>query len=57
MAGCGRERLLRVCPVETQLNIIDHLGASGIGVVRDVALGLEPRNFGQVTPQQWTEIA
>jgi maleate isomerase len=53
----GMKNVVLLTPYKSNKNIIDYLNASGIGVVRDVAMGLEARNFGQVTPQQWTELA
>ena len=38
-------------------SIVDYLNAAGIDVVRDVALKLEPLDFGSVTPAQWTKFA
>jgi len=38
-------------------SIVDYLNAAGIDVVRDVALKLEPLDFGSVTPAQWTKLA
>jgi maleate cis-trans isomerase len=51
------KNVVLLSPYKSNKNVIDYLNACGIGVVRDVAMGLEARNFGQVTPQQWTELA
>jgi maleate isomerase len=51
------KNVVLLTPYMSNKTIIDYLDASGIGVVRDVAMGLEARNFGEVTPQQWTELA
>jgi len=53
----GMKNVVLLSPYKSNKNVIDYLNASGIGVVRDMAMGLEARNFGQVTPQQWTELA
>jgi maleate isomerase len=38
-------------------DIIGYLRAIGCAVVRDVALGLTPAGFEEVTPQRWLELA
>jgi maleate isomerase len=53
----GMKNVVLLTPYKSNKNIIDYLNASGIGVTRDVALGLEGKDFGAVTPQQWTELA
>jgi maleate cis-trans isomerase len=53
----GIKRLALLTPYLSNKPIIDYLGASGIEVVRDVALKLEPLDFGTVTPAQWTALA
>ena len=53
----GIKNVVLLTPYRSNKNIIDYLNASGIGVVRDVALALAPMDFGKVTPQQWTELA
>jgi len=53
----GMKNVVLLTPYKSNKNIIDYLNASGIGVVRDAAMGLEGRNYGKVTPQQWTELA
>ena len=53
----GMTKVVLLTPYKTNKNIIDYLAASGIGVVRDVALAKAPMEFGKVTPQEWTELA
>ncbi len=57
LQGLGMKKVVLLSPYKSNKNIIDYLGASGIGVVRDVAMGLEAGYFGRVSPQQWTELA
>jgi maleate isomerase len=44
-------------PYKSNNNVIEYLNASSIGVVRDVAMGVEVGYFGRVSAQQWTELA
>jgi maleate isomerase len=53
----GMKKVVLLTPYKSNKNAIDYLDASGIGVVRDVAMSLEVGCFGQVTPPQWTELA
>jgi maleate isomerase len=53
----GMKRVVLLTPYKSNKPVIDYLTASGITVVRDVALKLEPMNFGGVTPQQWADLA
>jgi maleate isomerase len=53
----GMKNVVLLTPYKSNKTVIDYLNASGIGVVRDVAMGLEGRYFGEVTPQQWTKLA
>jgi maleate cis-trans isomerase len=53
----GMTKVVLLTPYKTNKNIIDYLAASGIGVVRDVALAKAPMEFGKVTPKEWTELA
>jgi maleate cis-trans isomerase len=53
----GMKSVVLLTPYKSNTAIVDFLNASGIGVVRDVALAKAPMAFGAVTPQQWTELA
>jgi maleate cis-trans isomerase len=44
-------------PYKSNKPIVDYLTAAGVAVVQDVALKLEARNFGDVTPQDWAKLA
>jgi maleate cis-trans isomerase len=51
------KRVTLLTPYRSNRAIIDYLNASGVEVVRDVALKLAPMDFGTITPAQWTELA
>jgi maleate isomerase len=53
----GMKNVVLLTPYQSNTNVIHYLNAYGIAVVRNVAMGLEARHFGDVTPQQWTELA
>jgi maleate cis-trans isomerase len=53
----GLKRLTLLTPYQSNRSIIEYLKASGIEVVRDVALKLAPLDFGNVTPTQWANLA
>lgn len=53
----GIRRLVLLTPYKSNKPVIDYLVASGFTVVRDVAMSLEPQDFGAVTPAQWTQMA
>ncbi len=53
----GIKRLALLTPYQSNKPVIDYLTASGFTVVRDVAMKLEAKDFGTVTPAQWTQMA
>ena len=53
----GIKRLVLLTPYKSNKPVIDYLSASGFTVVRDVAMALEPKVFGSVTPTQWARMA
>ena len=53
----GLKRVTLLTPYQSNKSIIDYLNASGVAVVRDVALKREPHDFGKVTPAEWTALA
>jgi maleate cis-trans isomerase len=57
LQALGLKRVALLTPYRSNKPIIDYLAAAGIEVVRDVALKLEPLDFGTVTPAQWTKLA
>jgi maleate cis-trans isomerase len=57
MQMLGMTKVVLLTPYESNKPVIDYLAAAGVSVVRDVALGLEAKDFGSVTPRQWAELA
>jgi maleate cis-trans isomerase len=57
LQALGLKRVALLTPYKSNKSIIDYLNAAGIAVVRDVALKLEPLDFGTVTPAQWAALA
>jgi maleate isomerase len=53
----GMKSVLLLTPYKSNKNVIEYLNASGIGVARDVAMGVEVGHFGRVSAQQWTALA
>ena len=57
LQALGLKRVTLLTPYQSNKSIIDYLNASGVEVVRDVALKRAPLDFGKVTPAQWTALA
>jgi maleate cis-trans isomerase len=57
LQALGLKRVALLTPYKSNKSIIDYLNAAGVAVVRDVALKLEPLDFGTVTPAQWAALA
>jgi maleate cis-trans isomerase len=53
----GLKRLIVLSPYQTNDNVIRYLTAGGFTILHDVALKLEPLEFGSVTPQRWAALA
>jgi len=53
----GMKKVVLLTPYQSNKAVIDYLTAAGIEVVADVALKLEAKNFGSVTPQDWARLA
>src|SRR5712691_3644991 len=53
----GMKKIVLITPYKSNESIIGYLHASGIDVVSDIALALEPGHFGRISPRQWTELA
>jgi maleate cis-trans isomerase len=53
----GMSKVVLLTPYKSNKAVIDYLTAAGVTVVADVALKLEARNFGSVTPQDWARLA
>lgn len=57
MQALGMSRVVLLTPYKSNQAVIDYLTQAGVRVVRDVALKLEARDFGSVTPRQWADLA
>jgi maleate isomerase len=53
----GMKKVVLLTPYKSNKAVIDYLTAAGIAVVQDVALKLEAKDFGSVTPQDWARLA
>jgi maleate isomerase len=53
----GIKNLILLTPYKSNKAVIDYLTAAGVTVVQDVALKLVSKNFGSVTPADWTRLA
>jgi maleate cis-trans isomerase len=53
----GMRKVVLLTPYMTNKNVIDYLTAAGVTVLRDIAMKLEAKDFGSVTPAQWTQMA
>ncbi len=53
----GMKKVVLLTPYKSNKAVIDYLTAAGVTVVHDVALGLVAKDFGRVTPQDWTQLA
>jgi maleate isomerase len=57
LQALGMKRITLLTPYQSNKPIVDYLNAAGVEVKRDVALKLEPLDFGTVTPAQWADMA
>ena len=53
----GMSAVVLLTPYKSNKAVIDYLTAAGVTVVADVALKLEAKDFGSVTPQDWARLA
>jgi len=51
------KKVVLLTPYKSNKAVIDYLTAAGVIVVADVALGLQAKEFGSITPQQWAKLA
>jgi maleate cis-trans isomerase len=51
------KKVVLLSPYKSNQAVIDYLTAAGVTVVHDVALKLEAKDFGSVTPADWTKLA
>lgn len=57
MQKLGMTKVVLLTPYKSNKAVIDYLTAAGVEVVQDVALKLEAKDFGTVTPRQWADLA
>jgi maleate cis-trans isomerase len=57
LQALGMKKVVLLTPYKTNKNVIDYLTAAGVTVLRDVAMKLEAKDFGSVTPAQWAQMA
>jgi maleate isomerase len=57
LRALGMSRLVVISPYRSNDNVIRYLRALGFTIVHDVALKLQSKDFGSVTPKRWAEIA
>jgi maleate cis-trans isomerase len=57
LQALGLKKLVVLSPYPTNENVISYLRASNIDVIHDVALNLSPREFADVTPEGWLDLA
>jgi maleate cis-trans isomerase len=53
----GMKKVTLLTPYKSNKAVIDYLTAAGVTVLRDRAMNLEAKDFGSVTPAQWTQMA
>jgi maleate isomerase len=57
LQALGMNRVVLLSPYQSNQAVVDYLTAAGVSVVQDVALKLDARDFGSVTPEQWAKLA
>ena len=53
----GMKKVVLLTPYKSNKAVIDYLTAAGVTVLRDVAMKLEAKDFGSVTPAEWARLA
>ncbi len=53
----GMKKVVLLTPYKSNKAVIDYLTAAGVTVLRDRAMNLDAKDFGSVTPAQWTAMA
>ena len=53
----GMKKIVLLTPYKSNKAVIDYLTAAGVTVLRDRAMNLDAKDFGAVTPAQWTAMA
>jgi maleate cis-trans isomerase len=57
MQALGMKKVVLLTPYKSNKAVIDYLTAAGVTVLRDIAMKLEAKDFGSVTPAQWAQMA
>jgi maleate cis-trans isomerase len=57
LQALGMKKVVLLTPYKSNKAVIDYLTAAGVTVLRDVAMKLDAKDFGTVTPAQWTQMA
>jgi maleate isomerase len=57
MQTLGMKKVVLLTPYMSNKAVIDYLTAAGVTVLRDIAMKLEAKDFGSVTPAQWAKMA
>lgn len=53
----GMKKVVLLTPYKSNKAVIDYLTAAGVTVLRDIAMKLEAKDFGSVSPAQWAQMA
>jgi maleate cis-trans isomerase len=57
LQALGMKKVVLLTPYQSNKAVIDYLTAAGVTVLRDIAMKLEAKDFGTVTPAQWAQMA
>jgi maleate isomerase len=57
LQALGMNKVVLLTPYKSNKAVIDYLTAAGVTVLRDIAMKLEAKDFGTVTPSQWAQMA
>ena len=57
LQALGMKKVVLLTPYKSNKAVIDYLTAAGVTVLRDIAMKLEAKDFGTVTPSQWAKMA
>ena len=57
LQALGIKKVVLLTPYKSNKAVIDYLTAAGVTVLRDIAMKLEAKDFGTVTPSQWAQMA
>src|SRR4051812_16510024 len=57
LQALSMKKVVLLTPYKSNKAVIDYLTAAGVTVLRDIAMKLEAKDFGTVTPSQWAQMA